>query len=339
MMDYAKLGEKLHEESIVIDALSFLYTGPSSKLNPKRVTATNATVPETYHEFAETVMEVARTRKMIAEDPNAVLIQNAGDIERAKKDGRVGIIMGFQATLPLGTDLDRVQLFNDLGVKVIQLTYNWRTFSGDGCLEDPDGGLPEFGRQLVRELGRVGVLLDLSHGGRRTTLEAIEAAEVPPVFTHANPLALTKSQRNLTDEQMKAVAAAGGVIGICCWGPICWKNKPEQPTVDDYLDHIDYAVELVGIDHVGISTDSPCTDRMDLITKHSLEFSAAFPGVAGEYNRLLGIEQAVRYPKGLPGIGDLRPVTGGLLKRGYRPEDVQKVIGLNFMRVFKQVWK
>lgn len=339
MKDYAKIGDRLHRESVVIDGLSYLYVGPSPVLDPGLVTATNVTVPEYYHTFPEAVDAVWKTRRIIDEDPNALCVRTTNDILFAKKEGRIGIIIGFQGTLPLETNIDRVGMFAELGARIIQLAYMHRTFTGDGCLEPRDGGLSLFGRSVVKELSRVGIVLDLSHVGERTSLEAIEAAEVPPIFSHSNPRSVTNSPRNISDEQIKEVANAGGVVGVCTWAPICWKNRPQQPAVDDYADHIDYVVELAGIDHVSIGTDSPCTDDLSAIAENSRIFASLYPGVAGPYRNAVGHEPEYNQPVGVPGIRDLRGITGCLLDRGYRPGDIQKILGGNLLRVFNQVWK
>lgn len=331
---------RLHKDAIVIDGLSFYYDGPTPRLNPELITATNVTVAETYNDFGAAVEEILTVRAALARDPGARLVERAADIEQAKQDGVVGIIFGLQASLPIGTDLSRIGKLYDLGVRIIQLTYNDRTWTGDGCLEPVDGGLSRFGREFIEELARVGVALDLSHVGRRTSLEAIAASPKPPMFSHANPATLTDNPRNLTDEQIKAIGERGGLIGCCTWAPLCYKNRAGvQPTVDDFLDHVDYVVDLIGIDHVGIATDSECTANTAWVAQHSLEFNTAFPEIASGYYAHFSDRTGITQPVGVEGgIADLSPITQGLARRGYREEDMRKVIGGNFLRHLREVW-
>jgi membrane dipeptidase len=327
----------LHESSIVIDGLTFYYDGASPRLRPDRVTATNVTAAETAYGFADAVAEIDEVRRAAVRDPGATLVLTASDIEAAKRGGKVGIIIGLQASLPVDEDLGRVRILYDLGVRIMQLTYNDRTYAGDGCLEPIDGGLSQFGRAMIAEMAEVRMLLDLSHVGRHTCLEAIDACPVPMVISHANPVALTESPRNLSDEQIRAVASRGGVIGACAYPPICWKNRSGVlPTADDVLDHLDYMVELAGIDHVGIATDSACTADAARVARHSKEFAGVFPEITEDYNR--EVKSRVETPAPVPNVSDLLPITQGLLRRGYAPDDVRKVLGGNFLRVFRDVW-
>ena len=194
----------------------------------------------------------------------------------------------------------------------------------------------------------MGIIVDLSHTGHRTSLEAIAASRVPPVFSHSNPISITDHPRNATDEEIRALAEAGGVMGCCSWAPICWKNHPGvRPSVDDFVDHIDYVVELVGIDHVGLSTDSPCAED-PWIHQHLLEFNQEFPEITGPYLNALfpkltqADPRAVReskHPVGTWGVQDIVLITDALLQRGYSPDDTTKILGGNFLRVFEEAWK
>jgi membrane dipeptidase len=326
----------LHESSIVIDGLTFYYDGASERLNPKQLTAMNVTACETYSGFSAAVKEIIDLRNNLDDDPGSVLIRSVADIEQAKRDGKVGLIIGVQASYPVETDLTRLYALYEIGLRIFQLTYNDRAYTGDGCLEPVDGGLTRFGRDLINELARLGVALDLSHVGRRTSMDAIEASPKPPMFSHANPNALTENPRNLTDEQIRMIGEAGGMIGLCTWAPLCWKNQPGAgPTVEDYLDHLDYVVNMIGVDHVGIATDSGSTMNQAWLTQHSLEFNTAFPEIAGDY-RANCVESG--HPNGMPDLANLAPITEGLLRRGYADDDVKKIIGGNFLRHFRAIW-
>ncbi len=326
---------RLHDASIVIDGLTFYYDGPTERLVATDVTATNVTAAETASNFAKATEEVMVLRQDMERDDASVLIRTAADIEQAKRDGKVGIILGFQASLPVETELWRVQMYHDIGMRIVQLTYNDRCYTGDGCLVDEDAGLTRFGARFIEELAARYIALDLSHCGRRTSLEAIDASPAAPMFSHANPNAITENPRNLTDEQIRKIGERKGMIGLCAWAPLCWKNNTAHPpTVEDFVDHVDYVVDLIGVDHVGIATDSGVTDNQAWLIQHSADFNATFPAIAGEYISHHG----GRAESGMPEVNTLVRITDALLRRGYSDVDTQKIIGGNFLRHFRNVW-
>mgnify|MGYP001575441683 CR=1 FL=1 len=175
------------------------------------------------------------------------------DIARAKKEGRLGIIFHFQNTQPLERNAELVEVYYRLGVRMMQLTYNLKNWVGDGCDELTDAGLSMFGQQVIREMNRVGMVVDLSHTGYRTTMEAMDVCEAPPVFSHSGVKAVHDSPRNLSDDQIKAVPAKGGVIGLN--GFPAFVSKRRWPTVDDLVDHAEHIANLVGTDHISVGID------------------------------------------------------------------------------------
>jgi membrane dipeptidase len=326
--------KELHQSSIVIDTLSFYYDGPSERMIPSQLTALNVTAAEVYSNWARALDEIMQIREDMKVDPNTVLIRSAADIEAAKRDSKVGIILGVQSSIFIESELQRLELLHDIGMRVIQLTYNERCYMGDGCLEKEDGGLSRFGRRAIHEMARLGIAIDLSHVGRRTSVEAIHESPVPVMFTHSNPDALTKNPRNLTDEQINAIGERKGMIGLCAWPPLCWKNdRTKRPNVDDVIDHLEYVVDRIGIDHVGIGTDSACTTNTAWLIQHSKEFNTSYPEIAVEYFSV--------HPRGddTLQINSLVKLTDALLRRGYSDDDVRKIIGGNFLRHFREVWK
>lgn len=326
----------LHREVVVIDMCAFYFRGYTSEVERGGATALNVTVPDTSADFAEAVAAVEAHSRLIARDPERLApVRHAGDIVDAKAAGRVGVIFGFQNAAPIGRDLGRLETLWRLGLRVLQLTYNERNLYADGCLEPEDGGLSRLGRDLIREVNRLGVVLDLSHVGRRSSLEAIEASSAPPIISHANPYRLAPNPRNITDEQARAVASTGGVVGVCGWGPICWRGGDTPPGVADFVDHIDYYVDLVGIDHVGFGTDSPA-GGLGTVAAHAAQINALYPEVTKAFVDRFGSGLQIRYPVAVWG---LTAVTAELSRRGYRREDVGKVMGGNFLRVFQAVWR
>src|SRR5207249_2922710 len=174
-------------------------------------------------------------------------------IEAAKRAGKVAVVLQFQGGTPLDYNANLVEAFYRLGVRVIQLTYNERNPLGDGCTERTDAGLSDLGVRVIAEMNRLGVAVDLSHVGYRTSMEAIEASAAPVIFSHSNARAVCDSARNLTDDQMRAAAARGGVIGVNAFPAFVARHQ--APTVEHLLDHIEYMVRVVGDDHVGLGFD------------------------------------------------------------------------------------
>lgn len=325
----------LHRELVVIDMCTFFFRGYTAEIAASGATALNLTVADPSADFSGVVETMERHARQIESDPaHLILVRRAEDIIAAKQTGRVGLIFGLQNAALIGRDLGRVQTLKHLGLRVLQLTYNERNLFGDGCLETHDGGLSHLGRALIQEMNRLGIVLDLSHAGHRTSLEAIEASERPSIISHANPGRLIPNPRNLSDDQAKAVAASGGVVGVCGWGPICWRGGEAPPGVTDFVDYIEYYVELVGINHVGIGTDSPA-GGLSIAAAHAAEINALYPQVTRRFVDRFGEDLETRYA--VP-VWALPRITEELARRGYAAGDIAKVMGGNFLRVLQEVW-
>jgi membrane dipeptidase len=326
--------EALHRESIVIDGTTFFCRG-ADRLLAAGVTAINTTTPWPDDDFDLATWRIEEYYALVRRDASLGIVERPGDIARLKREGRVGIILACQNARPIGSRAERVESLWRLGIRTIQLTYNTRNLLGDGVAEETDAGLSRFGREAVREMNRVGIVVDLTHGGRRTTLDAIEVSEKPCVFTHSNPHALVPVPRNITDEQIKAVAAKGGVVGCSSFPPLVWKGAG-PPILDDFIDCIDHVANLVGINHVAIGTDSEASTGAyppELRASLRRQYSATTGGFHEKFPQgapVLGLED---------GLGDWPNITRRLLERGYAPGDVQKVIGGNFFRIFETVWR
>lgn len=331
----AQQAEMLHRSAIVIDGTSFFCRGYTDRLERAGVTALNMTTAWPDDDFEMAVRRIEEYYALVREDAKLAIVERAEDIPRLKQDGRVGIIIAFQNARPIGSTLERIETFWRLGVRTIQLTYNTRSYIGDGVFEDTDAGLSKFGRAAVMEMNRVGILIDLSHVGRRTSLDAIEVSEKPCVFTHSNPYALVPVPRNITDEQMRAVAAKGGVVGCSSFPALVWRGGAEPPTIDQFVECIDYTVGVVGIDHVSIGTDSEAT-KGAYPPELRASLRRKYPGTTGAFHQ--------KFPQGAPvkgleeGLGDWPNITTRLLQRGYKPDDVKKVLGGNLLRVMREVW-
>jgi membrane dipeptidase len=213
-----------------------------------------------------------------------------------------------------------------LGLRSLQLTYMERNLLGDGCLEPENRGLTNFGMQIVRECNRLGILVDCSHVGHQTTLDAIRESKKPIVISHTAVRAIVDNPRCVTDQQMKAVAEKGGTIGITTFSPFI--RRDQMPTLDDYLDHFDYAIKLIGEDHVTFATD-----WFDGKTKTNWATPWFYPEVTqGKKYGGLGLT-------GFSKRAELTNVIEGFRKRGYSDQRISKLLGGNFIRVLQEVWK
>lgn len=261
----------------------------------------------------------------------ALIVRKVDDIVEAKRSGRVGVILSTQGLHAIGDDTRNLWVLQKLDIRIAQLTYNERTPIGCGCKEPNDTGLTRVGQKTVEELNRLGVVVDLSHGGPRTSLDAARHSRAPVIVSHASVRKLNPHPRNLDDELIDTVAGTGGVIGLCPHSIFVEKARGQRPTVDDFIDHIEYIAERVGIDHVGIGTDNFQYDN-HYSTVGRASFERTYPGFFGGYGPL------EKHAAGFSKWSDWPNLTASLLRRGYSEEDTKKILGANFMRVFEQVW-
>ena len=248
----------------------------------------------------------------------------------------MGIILGFQNATPIENDLARLAVFHALGVRIIQLTFHERNLLGNGCYEPRDDGLSHFGVDAVRELNCLGILVDLSHCGNRTTLDAIEQSARPVACTHANARSYFDVPRNKTDEALKLMAARGGVVGATAIAGFLrtgWKS-----TLDDYVDAIDHLVEMLGIDHVAIGTDFTQDQPVSFWRYIGSQQGTKYPSVWTNTARPPAVNQPGLYPRDLETPDKLPNLAAALLRRGYSPTDTAKLLGENWLRLFETVW-
>jgi membrane dipeptidase len=330
------------EDSIVIDGCAFTageFPGYTERMASASLNAVLLTVPDSHSGFRAAASAIGRIHRQVDDSPDSLSIaRHPGDIEEAFQRGGTAVVLAFQDPAPIENRIELLRVFYELGVRVVQLTYNKANFIGTGCAESMDGGLTDFGRTVVQEMNRLGMVVDLSHCSKKTTLQAIEESRQPVIFSHANVRAISDCPRNHSDEELKRVAQTDGVIGLTPWGPICWKReKDEPPSLDDYLDHIEYVVNLVGVDHVGFGTDTTLDGAAD--EEGTKVQGRLYPEVVGEYDRRVGTKPEVRYAMGFRGHHELGNVVDGLLDRGFSEEDAKKFLGQNFLRVFQNTWK
>jgi membrane dipeptidase len=286
--------------------------------------------------FEQSVRDIAQMDSWVREGArDLVKVYTAEDIARARAGGRIGIIYGFQNAAMLGSSVARVDLFANLGVRVIQLTYNPANALGDGSMAPENRGLTPFGREVVGRLNARRVMVDLSHSGERTCLEAAQVSTQPISINHTGCRALCDLPRNKTDEELALVASKGGFVGIYF---MPFLNPTGHATAEDVVAHIDHAVNVCGEDHVGIGTDGPTTAIDDLEAYKSV--------LAAEVaaRRKAGVSAAGERPDTLPFVVDLRGVNqfrdlaARLARRGYSTARIEKIMGQNFLRYAREVW-
>ena len=329
--------KQLYREAVVIDSLNVSnWDSPAvfQSLHTGGLTAINATVA-TWENYQETLDNIAAWFRRLREY-NDILVQvkTAKEILQAKKDGRVGIIFGSQNASPIENDLDRLALFHALGMRVIQLTYHERNLLGNGCWERRDDGLSNFGVDAVREMNALGILIDLSHVGDRTTLEAIELSDKPVAITHANARSYFDHPRNKTDDAIKLLGERRGVIGAT--SITSFLPSQFESTLEDYVDAIDDMVERVGVDHVGVGTDFT-QDQQESFWRYigsqqGTKYPSTFVDAAVRYDQLPMSPRGFETPDKFPDLGY------ALLNRGYNPDDVTKILGGNWLRLFREIW-
>lgn len=340
-----------YDRALVIDGLGtigdpdrgpLLESPPSEKLlrdiRTSGITAVSQTlsVGTTGDRMSKAVHKIATFDEKVAAAPDTLMrIRTARDLRIAKETQRLGLIYNVQDTSLLENDLTRVAILQALGLRVMQMTYNTRNLVGDGCLEASGGGLSNLGRDLVAELGRMHIVMDLSHGGALTIAEAIAQAKAPPVISHTGCRDVNDNPRNVYDRELRALADKGGVVGIY-FMPFLVARGPARK--HDLIRHIEHAMQVCGEDHVGLGTDG-------MISATAIDDG---------YREYLRMEYEARVKQGIaaPGEGPdayqvvldyneprrfLR-LAEDLSARGWPARRIEKLLGANFARVFGEVW-
>jgi membrane dipeptidase len=251
------------------------------------------------------------------------------DLSAAKTQGRLAVILGFQNATMIEGDVSNLDTLYAQGTRCIQLTYNARNLLGDGCTERTNAGLSDFGVEALGRMNELGIVVDLSHCGEQTARDAIELSTRPPAFTHTMCKAIYDHVRAKSDEQLKQLADKGGVVGIVMLGYFI--GPTASTSFDDYLDHVDHAVRVAGIDHVGLATDYSVRGIEATATRDSW-YVPRLTSFKPSYH--------VRWPPWIPeldGPERFRHVARGLATRGYRPGDVEKILGANWTRYFGEI--
>jgi membrane dipeptidase len=334
---------KLYRDSFILDGNALASIGSwlgrpnldelARGVRESGVTALKATLGGATGDFAMTVADIAAAQQLMEKKADVFLnVRTPADLERARKEGKVGVIYSFESAAMLEDKIERIELFRQLGVRVMQLTYNRRTPFGVGCLDGEDEGLTELGRKAIAKMNELGVALDLSHSNTRTTADGIAASTKPPIITHAGCRAVYMHPRNKEDRELKALADRGGVVGIYMLPYLT--ASPKQPMLDDYLQHLEHALKVCGEEHVGIGSDVPFfhVDDADLAEMKQAAEKRKADGIAAPG------EDRPTYIPDLNTPRKMELIADALLKRGHKTAVVEKILGANFRRVFGEIW-
>lgn len=326
---------KLFDKSLVIDALSLgvewdeveFEAMSRSGLSGFHCTLLNR------REFDDAIADLRDWDRRFAQYPEIFRpALKADDFVVAKENGQVAVLLGYQDTLMIGQDIDRLDTFHELGTRCLQLTYNYRNFVGNGCLERVDGGLSDFGLDVVGRMNELGILIDLSHCGVNTTLDGIAVSKKPVAFTHTMCEAIYKNHpRAKTDAQIRSLAEKGGYIGITMIGYFVGPDPGGETTIENYVNHIDHAVNIAGIDHVGLSSDFAIRGIQPWATRENW-YEPRLKFFKPSYQ--------VRWPPWIPDLDvpeRFWNTAMALQRRGYSEDQIEKLLGLNWLRLFEEV--
>ncbi|WP_271272134.1 dipeptidase [Aliamphritea hakodatensis] len=326
----------LHRQQIVIDGLQYSNWSREifEQLQAGGVTMVHATI--VYHEqIRETLLRIGEWNRMFEQHGDLIMpVKSADDIRLAKQLGKVGVMFGAQNCSPIEDDIDMIAIMRELNLMIMQLTYNNQSLLACGCYEAEDSGVTRFGRQVIAEMNRVGMIVDMSHSAERSTLEAIEISSRPIVISHANPNSFHPAKRNKSDTVLKALGESGGLLGFSLY-PFHLKNGPDC-TLEEFCDMVARTADLMGIDQIGIGTD--------LCQQQPLEVLEWMRN--GRWSKEMdygeGSKSNADWPRPLEWFKDSRDfpnLTKGLLDRGFSEQDVAKVMGLNWLNFFDEALK
>jgi len=320
----------LHESSILFDGLVVSRWSPQVFADMKRggLTAANCTCC-VWENTRDTLLNIAAWYKRYTEHPDLLMpVHSVADIRRAKELGRVGIVLGFQNTSAIEDRLDLLPLFRRLGVGFIQLTYNTQNLVGAGCWEENDSGLSGFGREVVGEMNRLGMVVDLSHVGACTAEDAITVSQKPCTYSHVCPRGLFDHPRNKTDDQLRRVVDRGGFVGVATYPPFMKQGK--DATLDDCVSMFEYMINVCGEGNVGIGTD--------FTQGYGEEFFDWLRHDKGYARRMVPQRGSAPMVKGLETLADYPNLTRAFEKRGWSGARITGVLGENWLGYLGRVW-
>jgi membrane dipeptidase len=321
---------EIHESAIILDGLNVSNWSREvfEDMHRGGLTAANCTCTGVWEGFQGTMFNIAQWKQWFRDNDDVILqVYTTEDIYRAKREKKTGIVLGFQNGAAFEDRLGYIQLFKELGVGIVQLTYNTQNLIGSGCYESKDSGLSDFGHEVVAEMNRVGIVCDLSHVGPKTSKEVILASNKPVCYSHCLPAGLKHHARNKSDEELKFIADHGGLIGVTMFPTFL--KKGIESTVDDYVEAIDYVIKIVGVNCVGIGTD--------FTQGHDRSFFEHITRDKGTARKLTELGEIV-HPKGLRKICELPNLTTAMDRAGWSEPKILKVMGGNWVRFLRDVW-
>lgn len=334
--EQAARAKRLYDDSIVIDTLTYMGTGLSDpsylyRLRDEGITCCNITLADMTAGFHGACSQISVWIGQIeAQSDVAILALRADDIVRAKREGKVAILPGMQNGKPIEDRLELVRVFHRLGVRALIPAYHYANYLGSGGGERGGYGLTRFGRNVVTEMNRLGIAVDLSHCNETTCWDALQCSSKPPCFTHANPAKFGEHARNKSSDLLKEIAQRGGVIGLTAWSEHLEGTLGRRPTIEDMLDMLEFMVELVGEDHVGFG--------LDLTPQWEQGGPGGYDEFGRTYPEMFTSPYEGRNFEGLEDCSRIADLTRGLVKRGHSDEVIKKINGGNWLRYFENVW-
>jgi membrane dipeptidase len=323
------MSSQLHEKSIVIDGLIISDFGREifEDMRKGGLTAANCTCC-VWEGFTETVRNVMRWKGWFREHSDLLKqVYTTEDILAAKREGKTGVILGWQNVTGIEDQVGYLGLFKELGVGIIQMAYNTQNLVGTGCYETRDSGLSDFGRDVVAEMNRLGILCDLSHVGPQTSTDVILFSKQPVAYSHCLPAGLKAHPRNKSDEQLKFIADHGGFVGVTMFPPFL--KRGSSATVDDYVEAIEYVINICGTQSVGIGTD--------FTQGYGRPFFDWITHDKGYGRKLTDFGEVIN-PEGIRTIGEWPNLTAAMEKRGWSTGQIEGVIGNNWLTLLRNVW-
>lgn len=278
------------------------------------------------------IMDLGMRLSDIAHQEFLVCARSVQDILDAKENGQIAWIPALEASTPIENELDRLDVLYGLGVRMMGIAYSEGNSLGAGLREPRDGGLTHFGRQAVQRMNRLGIAIDVSHSGDQTALDTIEVSEKPIFITHAGARALWPSSRLKPDEVIKACAARGGVIGIEAAPHTTLTEKHPQHSLESIMEHFEYCVDLVGIDHVTFGPDSVFGDHVGLHHAFAAQLSISQAHRGQDFTEVEFVDGIENPAEGLLNCARW------MVRHGYSDEDIAKAMGTNTLRVLQEVW-
>ena len=326
-----KLGPEQLDEPVVIDGLQYVNWNRELFEHTRDSGINTVHVTIAYWEnFREVIANISQWNRHFLNHGDVIMpVHCAADVLTAKQTNKLGIVFGFQNCSPIEDDLALIEVLHDLGVRIMQLSYNNQSLLATGCYEDNDPGITRFGKQAIKEMNRVGMVIDMSHSAEQSTLEAIELSERPIAITHANPESFHPALRNKSDKVISALAESGGILGFSMY-PFHLKGGADC-TLQEFCRMIEHTAEMMGVDKVAIGSDLCVNwgyDTLEWMRSGRWTFAADY-GEGSADNK-----QWPDQPTWFKDSRDIGNIASGLSELGFTEADINKIIGGNWLRFF-----